>query len=342
MERHRGEDAGDLKRSELDELVENGTCLNAPGRNIWKINSKILTDEKSWETLKSNQKIVMDEELFQDVMMDEELVHDAEQTTEITTELINRAFLLTATNQQRGVQNLESVLQQMHTALMARNLLRTIISPRRCSLLELQAGIERWESYVSRYEKKLNDIMDDEINLAGLEALVPEELEKHLILTSNRLRTFEDARLEIVTYVEAKFGLRILDSKPSDTSLREHSDPTDVGANSFSSGKGKGSSGPRDGCFKCGGAHFQRECNASKNTGKQSSGKGNQSKSWSTSEPSISGKGKSKENQGKSKGLSKGTKSENKGSKGAKGSCKGKTSKTGISGPENLKSETCS
>ena len=98
----------------------------------------------------------------------------ADQTTEITTELINREFLLTAKNQKRGVQNLEFVLQQMHTALMAltsyeakdivansrknpleawrrlqkrydpttggrkRNLLRTIISPGRCSLLELQ------------------------------------------------------------------------------------------------------------------------------------------------------------------------------------------------------------
>ena len=94
-----------------------------------------------------------------------------------------------------------------------RNLLRTIISPGRCSLPELQAGIERWESYVSRCEKKMKDKLDDEIKLAGL-ALVPEELEKHLILNSNRLRTFEDARLKVVTYVEAKFGLRIRDSKP--------------------------------------------------------------------------------------------------------------------------------
>ena len=77
------------------------------------------------------------------------------------------------------------------------------------SLLELQAVIERWESYVSRYEKKLKDKLNDEIKLPGLEALVPEELEKYLILNSNRLRTFEDARLEIVTYVEAKFGSRI-------------------------------------------------------------------------------------------------------------------------------------
>ena len=67
------------------------------------------------------------------------------------------------------------------------------------------SGIERWESYVSRCEKKLNDTLDDEIKLAGLEALVPEELEKHPILNSNRLRTFEDARLEVVAYVEAKF-----------------------------------------------------------------------------------------------------------------------------------------
>ena len=111
-----------------------------------------------------------------------------------------------------------------------RNLLRTINSPGRCSLLELQAGIERWESYVSCYEKKMKDKLDDEIKLAGLESLVPEELEKHLIFNSNRFRTFEDARLEVVTYVEAQFGLRIRDSKPRDTGARGHSDPMDVDA----------------------------------------------------------------------------------------------------------------
>ena len=73
---------------------------------------------------------------------------------------------------------------------------------------------------MSRCEKKLKGKMDDEIKLAGLEALVPEELEKHLILNSTRLRTFEDARSEIATHVEAKFGLRIRDSKPSDTLSR--------------------------------------------------------------------------------------------------------------------------
>ena len=70
---------------------------------------------------------------------------------------------------------------------------------------------------------------------------MPEELEKHLILNSNCLRTFEDARLEVATYVEAKFGLRIRDS----TGSRGHSEPMDVDT----VGKGTGSSSPRDGCF---------------------------------------------------------------------------------------------
>ena len=126
--------------------------------------------------------------------------------------------------------------------------------------------------------------------------------------------------------------MRIRDSKPSDIGSRGHSDPMDVDAvNSLSSGKGTGSSSPPNGCFKCGGALFQRDSNARKNTGKQLSGNGKQSKSWSKSE----GKGKSKENKGKSKGHPKG-------SKGAKASCNGKTSKTGMSGLEKLKSEASS
>ena len=182
------------------------------------------------------------EAFFAGVIKESEMMLErtAEQTTEITTELIDREFLPTATNQEREEYKTWSLCCSMHTAVMAltsneandivansrknpleawrrlqkrydpttggrkRNLLRTIISPGRCSLQELLAGIERWVSYVSRYEKKLKDKMDDEIKLAGLEALVPEELEKHLILNSDPLRTFGDARLEIMTYVEVE------------------------------------------------------------------------------------------------------------------------------------------
>ena len=267
------------------------------------------------------------EAFFAGVIKESEMMLEwaAEQTTEITTTAIDLEFLPTDTIEDRGVQNLEFVLQHMHTALMAltsyeandivanlrknpleawrrlqkrydpttggrkRNFLRTIISPGRCSLLELHAGIERWESCGSRIA------------------------------------------CEHSCTVEAKFGFRIRDFKPSDTGARGHSDPMDVDAVnslSLSSGKGKESSSPRDGCFKCGGAHFQRDCNARKSTSKQSSGEGKQSKSWSKSE----GKGKSKENKRKSTGKSKRT-------EGAKVSHKGKTSKTGLSGFENSKSE---
>ena len=73
LDSYRREDAGDLKRSELNELVENLTCLETPSRGkFWKsdqkvvtdekINPKTLTDEKSLKIWKNNQNIVMNEE----------------------------------------------------------------------------------------------------------------------------------------------------------------------------------------------------------------------------------------------------------------------------------------
>ena len=58
MDWYRGEDAGDLKRSELNELVENLTCLNALEGEKWK----------------SNQEIVMNQELVQNNVMNEKIV----------------------------------------------------------------------------------------------------------------------------------------------------------------------------------------------------------------------------------------------------------------------------
>ena len=60
---YRGEDAGDLKRSEFNELVENWTCLNALERKTWKIVPKVVMDEELV------QNIVMDEELIQNIVM---------------------------------------------------------------------------------------------------------------------------------------------------------------------------------------------------------------------------------------------------------------------------------
>ena len=52
LERYRGEDAGDLKRSEL---FEKWTCLNVLEKEIRKLDQKILAVEKSWRTWNSNQ-----------------------------------------------------------------------------------------------------------------------------------------------------------------------------------------------------------------------------------------------------------------------------------------------
>ena len=70
VEWYRGEDAGDLKRSELNYLVENLTCLNVLEVKFWKSDQKVVMDDKM------NQKVVMDEELVQNDVMDEELVQN--------------------------------------------------------------------------------------------------------------------------------------------------------------------------------------------------------------------------------------------------------------------------
>ena len=61
------------------------------------------------------------EAFFAGVIKESEMMLDwaAEQTIEITTTAIDLAFLPTDANVDRGVQNLEFVLQQVHTALMA-------------------------------------------------------------------------------------------------------------------------------------------------------------------------------------------------------------------------------
>ena len=61
------------------------------------------------------------EAFFAGVIKESEMMLEwaAEQPTEITTTAIDVEFLPTDTNEDRGLQNLEFVLQQMHTALMA-------------------------------------------------------------------------------------------------------------------------------------------------------------------------------------------------------------------------------
>ena len=72
LEWYRGEDAGDLKRSELHELVENLTCLNALEGTI----------------VKSEQKTVMDEDLVQSDVMEENLVQNGVMDGKFVTNFV--------------------------------------------------------------------------------------------------------------------------------------------------------------------------------------------------------------------------------------------------------------
>ena len=82
LEWYREEDAGDLKRSESNELVVNLTCPNAFEGGIWKSDQKVVMDEKI------NPKIVMDEELVQNDVMAEKLIQNNVMNAKIDPKVV--------------------------------------------------------------------------------------------------------------------------------------------------------------------------------------------------------------------------------------------------------------
>ena len=143
-----------------------------------------------------------------------------------------------------------------------RNLLRTIISAGSCSLLELQAGIDRWESCVSRYEKKLKSKLDDEIKIAGLEAGaggVGEAPDPQLEPPAN-VRGFPPGTRDVRRgEVRSENPSRQAGTGNISRTFQSHGRGCGQLASSV---KGKTSTSPSGGCFTCGGAHYQRDCNA--------------------------------------------------------------------------------
>ena len=67
---YRGEDAGDLKRSELNELVENLTCLNALEGKIWKTDLLIVMVQNGVMDGKFVKNFVLDAKIDPKVLMD--------------------------------------------------------------------------------------------------------------------------------------------------------------------------------------------------------------------------------------------------------------------------------
>ena len=85
------------------------SCINTNDAGRPKVFSGKEEDFQPWA---KKMEAFFAEKIKESAMM---LEWAADQTTEITTELINREFLPTTTNQERGVQNLEFILQQIYT-----------------------------------------------------------------------------------------------------------------------------------------------------------------------------------------------------------------------------------
>ena len=109
------------------------------------------------------------------------------------------------------------------------------MNPGRAKLADLQGAIERLEDLMRRYcsrrdsSGKLAAIPED-IKMAALESLCPEDLEKHIQMSSARLEAYDKMRVEIVMYIEASRKSGKL-TKPSQGYYPQRGgDPMDVDA----------------------------------------------------------------------------------------------------------------
>ena len=169
-----------------------------------------------------------------------------EQTSEISTQMVIDEFGDGTTD---AIENLDVLMEQLTTVLgqltemeandiceragngveawralnrrfdpttggRKRNILRQIINPGRATLATLQQSLVKWELLIQRYEAKTGSKLDDDLKVAGLEALVPEDNEiklyTHMIVNASRMDTYDAASLEIVTVVEARAGTKIM------------------------------------------------------------------------------------------------------------------------------------
>ena len=89
----------------------------------------------------------------------------------------------------------------------ARSLLREILSPPRAKLPELMCASEKMEDLVSRCCSRRDaqgnaHTLAEDIRMSSLEALLPDDLEKHVQLNRARLTAYGVLREEIKTYCE--------------------------------------------------------------------------------------------------------------------------------------------
>ena len=109
-------------------------------------------------------------------------------------------------------------------------------------LVELQGAVERLEDLMRRYTQRRDArngqryMLAEDIRMAALEALLPEELERHCQLQRSRLDTYQKLREEVVLYAEAR-GYVAPNLGQVSKAREDRDDSMDVGG--FGQGKGR-------------------------------------------------------------------------------------------------------
>lgn len=198
-----------------------------------------------------------------------------------------------------------------------RALLNSLLSPQRVKVEELPSATEKLLDSIRLYERRKDSqgartLIPEDIKISILERLVPQELERHLVLNRDRFRGFNDMLLEMQNYVEHSTGSRIKVFNSQGRMDGRGNDPMDVGAFGHD-GKGKGKSkkggkGKSDKkdvvCHNCGKTgHYKKDCwgAGGGKANPKSSGKGKPSgKDGKGGKSGGKSKGKSKKGKGKS------------------------------------------
>jgi hypothetical protein len=156
----------------------------------------------------------------------------------------------------------------------SRGMLRDILSPAKSNIESLRHNVEKLEEKIRRYCERRDAsggkmTLNEDIRMASLEALLPDDLEKHVQLNRGRLTTYETLRGEVVMYAEAR-GTSVKPPRES-----RHDDPMDTSSMMKGKAKGKGKKGDGKGkgsgagsdkeCYNCGKkGHFSKDCWAPK------------------------------------------------------------------------------
>ena len=184
-----------------------------------------------------------------------------------------------------------------------RNLLRSLISPQRCTKAEdLPATLERWEEQCGRYSRTKGPdgqrrTLAEDVKMAALESIVPVELEQHLQFNASKFDSYDAMRQEATRYVETQIGMKM--SEPRiDRHDKRRDDPMDT--SSLLPGAGAGGAQRFAGrCFNCDKTgHRAADCRAK--GGGKSKGKDKGSSSGGGGFYGFKGKDKGK---GKGNGL---------------------------------------